>query len=100
LPRINNSDTWSGVPTSPTARKKAPPVAADGFGADGAPWPSGLPEGARYWTDTVVTSGKDLAGLIINLGNKVNINQNRQAVENHVICVPLDMTSQVPEAAQ
>ena len=102
LPRINNSDTWAGWPTSPTARKKAPPVAADGFGADGAPWPPGVRGDGifdRYWTDTVVTSGKDLAGTIWNDRGKVAFNQAAQRVESYVVCVPHDMTSQVPEGS-
>jgi hypothetical protein len=109
LPRINNSDTWAGIPTSPTERKKAPPVAADGFGADGAPWPSGLPGGSfsdSYWTGTEVinkASVRDKQSLAGTVGrmypDKVHINQGRQANKIRVICVPHDMTSQVPEAA-
>jgi len=84
LPRINNSDSWNGE--NPSLRG----ILIDGFGAPGAPWPSGLPSGG-YWTGTEGSSFTGTSWRVSAhgvLGAGVNVGDYARSADYRVVCVP------------
>jgi len=76
LPRMNNSNSWDG-------RGEA---TIDGFGAQGAPWPSALPN-TYYWTGTERTDDPASSWLVNAHDGKVGINISDQFSGHRVVCV-------------
>ena len=77
LPRIDNIDAWDGKGE----------VIIDGFGAHGAPWPSGLPKGL-YWTGVMRGSCSTAWAVSGYNGGKVGIAYYSLIAGNSVVCVP------------
>jgi len=79
LPRVNNSDSWNG-------KGKA---TIDGFGAEGAPWPSGLPDDGLYRMGTACTAFSGCSLLVTSQSGKVFVTNTRQSnVYGRAVCVP------------
>jgi len=85
LPQINDSNSWSW-----DDRDKITHI--DGFGATGAPWPSGLPGGDHrlYWMGTRTgTSQLDHTWAVGNSGGTFGVNTTgRNISPSNVVCVP------------
>jgi hypothetical protein len=82
LPRFNNSDSWAWNNRNTITH-------IDGFGALGAPWPSGLPSDG-YWTGTEVSDypgSSWVVGYSGYVGNHGAASQS-QSVVFRVVCVP------------
>jgi hypothetical protein len=79
LPLINGSASLSSVPSG---------AVIDGFGAAGAPWPSGLPY-ISYWAGTEYTAPPDRSWLINDSDGKVSVRSVvYQSNAFRAICVP------------
>ena len=86
LPRINNSDSWAGK-----GFPEGENPSIDGFGVEGARWPSGLPDGA-FWSGTQLTSDPGFMWLI-NPGDglvraDVFYDVDYRSLATGVVCVP------------
>ena len=81
LPRIDNRDL-----VVPADFKQAKHI--DGFGANGGPWPSGLPD-SQYWTGTVASGDQDSACVILAspIRGNVFVMVSRQSRALNVLCV-------------
>jgi putative hemolysin len=80
LPRINSSDSFAWANLSQVNR-------IDGFGAPGAPWPSGLPRG-HYWAGTVGADFPNYSWIISDDGGWVNVLFDLQSTTANVACIP------------
>lgn len=86
LPRVNGSDS---LPRGDMEKA----TSIEGFGAPGAPWPSGLPYN-RYWTGTEFTGEPAIAGihggfwLIGVQSGVVRLHNEGRSVTYGVVCVP------------
>ncbi len=86
LPRLNGSDS---LPRGDMEKV----TSIEGFGAPGAPWPSGLPYN-RYWTGTEFTGEPAVAGvhggvwLIGVQSGAVRLHNEGRSVTYGVVCVP------------
>jgi len=78
LPYINNSDSWVWNANDE--------VNIDGFGAWGAPWPSGLSNGF-YWTGTKFTNDPGRS-WVVSGGDYID-GLGHQSSDARVVCVPL-----------
>jgi hypothetical protein len=81
LPRIGNSASWDG--NNPPGAN----IPIDAFGAQGAHWPSGLPNN-YYWSGTDYTASPGYSWFIVGLGGLVYVSFDVQGYANGVVCVP------------
>jgi len=82
LPRVNGSERFSSL-SVPRG------TLIDGFGAVGAPWPTGLPN-FYYWTGTVHADRPNLSWYVCNFAanGKADTFPDCQSTRNWVVCVP------------
>lgn len=86
LPRVNGSDSMPRADSGQVTR-------IDGFGAPGAPWPSGLPQD-RYWTGTEFTREPAVPGQhggvwLVGVGSgSVLIHNEGKSATYRAVCVP------------
>jgi hypothetical protein len=86
LPRMNDSDSLPRADSGQITR-------IDGFGAPGAPWPSGLPYD-RYWTGTEFTGEPAVPGrhggswLVGVRSGGVLVHNDGKSVTYRAVCVP------------
>jgi len=81
LPLINGSASlaWGSISSG---------AAIDGFGAKGAPWPSGLP-GDNYWTGTEDAGDPGDSWIVHDHDGNVYVNSLHQSGDvGRVVCVP------------
>ncbi|MCL2123860.1 MAG: C-type lectin domain-containing protein [Desulfovibrionaceae bacterium] len=81
LPRINNLEAWDG------ANPPRDTIPIEGFGAYGAPWPSGLPNYAYFVTETAHPAIPGYSWLIYNNGGNVGVLAYQRRTYRF-ICVP------------
>ena len=88
LPRINNSDLLGTLSGEAKDGAKIDGFGT-GFGAKGAPWPSGLPN-TRYWTGTRSddSSAPSFAWIVGPYDGKVYVYLDHQSNVHRVVCVP------------
>jgi hypothetical protein len=81
LPRINNLEAWDG------SNPPRDTILIDGFGAYGAPWPSGLLHYACFLTETAHPAIPGYSWLICNnFGNVGVLAYQRRTYR--IVCVP------------
>ena len=78
LPLIGGSNSLGKVPKG---------TSVDGFGAVGAPWPTGLSVG-YYWTDTESSSGPGDLWIVWADGGNINAVDTSRNDDCRVVCVP------------
>ena len=95
LPRINNSDSWAWT-------NKNQITLVDGFGANGVPWPAGLP-GGSFWAGTQISDHSGYSWLIGDADGKANIGGTAQGEAHRVVCVgptaPAPVSKSAPVAS-
>ena len=78
LPLIDNSNSLGSVPSGATV---------DGFGAVGAPWPSGL-RNDNYWMGTVKPAPGPATSWSVTDGVGVGVGYGHQDNAFRAVCVP------------